>query len=137
MRKILGTTDEITTCDMCGREELSRTVVIDHLDADGNSTNERGYYGSDCASKVFLGKKTAAGIRKEARDADEKARMAAYNAKRAADNQRFLDRHAGFYAWITETYGVKITSHGDIADNRYTRLGGKGSYQLKDEYNAR
>ena len=43
--RVLGTTDESTTCDYCGRVDLKSTVV---LDLDGEIT----YAGSDCASKM-------------------------------------------------------------------------------------
>lgn len=137
-RAILGTTDEITTCDLCGREGLSHTVVIDHLDAEGNRENELNYYGSDCASKVFLGKKDAKlarSIEREAREADKAKREAEADARRAEAGKRFQEENAGFYAWATETYGVKIANFGDIYDN-LKAVGRKSPYQLKAIYEA-
>ena len=34
--RVLGTTDEVTTCDICGKVELKGTIVLGVLDADGN-----------------------------------------------------------------------------------------------------
>lgn len=44
MFKFLGTTDEVTTCDCCGKSKLKMTVAFDH---DGEVV----YYGSTCASR--------------------------------------------------------------------------------------
>jgi hypothetical protein len=50
--RILGITDEITTCDHCGREGLKRTVAL--CMADGEIV----HYGTTCAANSFpkLGK---------------------------------------------------------------------------------
>jgi hypothetical protein len=50
--KILGISDEVTTCGCCGKSNLKRTVA---LDIDGGVV----YYGTDCAAMALLGKKTA------------------------------------------------------------------------------
>lgn len=50
--RFLGTTDDTTECAKCGREELRSTVVLDVLDADGNSEGVT-YYGSTCAARVL------------------------------------------------------------------------------------
>jgi hypothetical protein len=45
--RVLGTTDEFTTCDLRGRTNLKSTIALAMLDADGNETDVV-YYGSDC-----------------------------------------------------------------------------------------
>ena len=45
--RILGITDEQTTCDACGRVELRSTVIL----ADENG--EYGRYGSSCAARIL------------------------------------------------------------------------------------
>lgn len=78
-----GTTDEITTCDACGRVELAGTVRLEIVTADGVVEGET-YAGTSCAAK--LAGRPAAAIRREAREADKSARDAAYAAaSRAAD----------------------------------------------------
>jgi len=64
--RILGATDEQTTCDACGRVELRVTVIVG--DADGNET---GRYGTSCASRV-IGRSVTA---KDARAAETVRRM--------------------------------------------------------------
>lgn len=50
--KILGITDEVTVCGCCGKSNLKKTVA---LDFDGDVR----YYGTDCAAKTLLGKKSS------------------------------------------------------------------------------
>lgn len=50
MTKILGTTDDTTTCDCCGKTNLKKTVV---LDIDGSVV----FYGTDCAARALTGSK--------------------------------------------------------------------------------
>jgi hypothetical protein len=45
--RILGSTEEVTTCHCCGRENLKKTVALD--DYEGNVT----YYGETCAAKAM------------------------------------------------------------------------------------
>lgn len=53
--KILGTTQDNTTCDNCGKTNLKKTVV---LDIDGSVA----YYGIDCAASVMTGSKKNAKV---------------------------------------------------------------------------
>lgn len=50
--KLLGTTDETTTCECCGKPNLKKTVVLET--EDGGEVR----YGVDCAAKALLGKKS-------------------------------------------------------------------------------
>lgn len=133
-RRIIGTTDEITTCSLCGREGLSHTVVIDFVDADGNAEGELDYFGSDCATKIFTGKK-ARQIETEARKADEAKRRAEREAAWAKSQAELKARNAPFYAWVSETYGFHCGDFGDIWDNS-SKVGRKTPYQLKAEFDA-
>lgn len=49
--RILGTTDEVTTCDCCGRANLLMTIALAPLDADGNA-GEPVHFGTSCAAKA-------------------------------------------------------------------------------------
>ena len=49
--RVLGTTDDVTACELCGKPELRGTVILGALDADGNVEGEA-YYGSSCAAKA-------------------------------------------------------------------------------------
>lgn len=50
--KVLGISDEVTTCECCGRQNLKRTVVL------GSEDGQR-YYGTDCAAAALLGRKSS------------------------------------------------------------------------------
>lgn len=49
--QILGITDDITTCEACGKSNLKRTVVLDF----GGQVR---YFGCDCAGAALNGKKS-------------------------------------------------------------------------------
>jgi hypothetical protein len=90
MLKILGTTDEVNTCDCCGRKDLKDTVAMED-DETGNIV----YYGCVCAAKKR--QVPAKQIRDEAKSAD-KAKAAAERAEHErlwriedARYQSFLD----------------------------------------------
>ena len=61
--KILGLTDERTTCDCCGKTGLKVTVA---LEIDGGETL---YYGRDCAGMVRFGTKSSNNTKKVASEA--------------------------------------------------------------------
>lgn len=50
--RALGTTDESTTCDQCGRTELKSTYVIEELDEDGGHLGII-YAGSTCGPRLI------------------------------------------------------------------------------------
>lgn len=89
-----GFTEDINTCDFCGKQELKGTVRMVALDADGQEEDEQ-YAGVVCAAK--RAGTTAAVIRHDAKAADDAVR-AAYRtwstARSDADyalSQRLLD----------------------------------------------
>lgn len=45
--KVLGITEQVNTCDCCGKSDLKRTVAIMDME-----TQEINYYGTTCAAKV-------------------------------------------------------------------------------------
>lgn len=98
--KVKGTTDEITECELCGRQELKGTIMLAELDADGT---EMGivYYGASCGAKAA--KWTTKEIRKAAKTADDAAR----EAKRAASEAESTAYCAARDAWLIEQHGTK------------------------------
>lgn len=76
--RVRGTTDDVTTCQICGKPELKGTVILDILDEDGN-TEEVTYAGTTCAAKLAGRKATA--IRNDAAAAD-------YSRQRAIEHAR-------------------------------------------------
>lgn len=69
--KFLGVTDEQTTCDLCGKTNLKRTVALET--ADGSIV----HYGCDCAARAL--KKTVKGV--NTRDVNKIADLMAYAQK--------------------------------------------------------
>lgn len=98
---VLGTTNDITTCEHCGRTDLKHTIVLDALDADGNRTGDISYYGATCGARA-AGWTTAAEFRKAAKTADTAAREAK-QARDDADTAAFCARRD---AWITANVGA-------------------------------
>jgi hypothetical protein len=82
--KVIGTTDEVTTCDCCGRTDLQKTVVFQ--DEEGNNS----YLGVVCASKRY--NMTSRSVRQLAQSADAKTRQAKFEAECEAWD-KFLTYH--------------------------------------------
>ena len=51
MINVLGSSDEVTTCERCGKSNLKLTVI---LDIDGDVV----HYGADCAAQTIFSKKS-------------------------------------------------------------------------------
>jgi hypothetical protein len=51
--KILGISDEVTTCDCCGKKGLLRTIALETVDGDVV------FYGCNCAGRAVYGRKSA------------------------------------------------------------------------------
>lgn len=83
--RVLGTTNDVTACDLCGRAELKGTIVLASLDADGNE-DAVVYYGASCGAKAAGW--TTKDVRKAAKDADADARKA-YRAWSDAETSYF------------------------------------------------
>jgi hypothetical protein len=54
MFKVLGSGDDVTVCDCCGRKNLKLTVALEN-----EATGEQVRYGRDCAAAAVLGVKNA------------------------------------------------------------------------------
>lgn len=67
--KVLGTTTDVTDCQLCGRTDLKGTIALAPLDVDGNQAGETVYYGSDCGAKAAGW--TQKDIRQKAKSADD------------------------------------------------------------------
>lgn len=98
--KVLGTTDDVTTCDLCGKQELQGTVVLATLDIDGNPESTS-YFGVSCAAKAasWTQRDIRTGI-KAAKD-EERERQAAERRARDDAEREFLN------AWYLEHYGTE------------------------------
>jgi hypothetical protein len=111
--RVLGTTDDVTTCDICGREDLKSTVVL--------STGEAELYaGSDCASR--LTGFTVKEIHLKQRTSDRERRESEEKTRRAVRAAQCAIELAEFREWIYTTHGIRITTMGDLMDQS-VRLG--------------
>ena len=108
--RVRGTTDDMTTCEQCGRDELKGTVILECLDAEGN-TGELIYVGSGCAAT--LSKRTQREIKDDARRAGDATAQAAQRGREA----RTAAETAGFLAWVRETYGVTADTVSGLWDH--------------------
>lgn len=92
--RAVGTSDDVTTCELCGKEGLASTIIIEFLDENGSGDGEA-YLGSDCAARKLAGRadrRLAAKITREAKAADLKRTAAVDNSR------RFLDYYGPFVA---------------------------------------
>ena len=102
--RVLGTTDDCTTCGICGRDHLKGTVVLD-------TANGEIYAGTGCAATITG--RPVRDIHREARDADKAKREQAIAANIAAAKAET----AMFLTWVADTYGVTgATQSSDLWD---------------------
>lgn len=88
--RVLGTTDDVTTCEICGREELRGTIVLGVLDADDNVEAEI-YAGSSCGARAAgrTGRNAATKLRQEADAAARAVRDAATDARKMREHYQW------------------------------------------------
>lgn len=117
MVKFLGNTDEVDTCDCCGRKDLKSTVALELTEG-----AEPVYYGVTCAALALS--RTPKDIRSESKKADE-AKAA---VERAAYYARVQAEQAPWFAFLA--------LRGTGRDN-FTRIESLGGYtSAKALYNA-
>lgn len=113
---VLGTTDEVTECERCGRTDLKKTVVLDALDAEGNQTGSISHYGTDCGARAAGW--TQAEVTAAAKEADDTAKEQRRIARQAEFDQHMDD----FVNFIERKAGRKVgtyESHADVAMEAY------------------
>jgi hypothetical protein len=93
--EFLGTTDERTTCDCCGKSELKSTVAIRNLD-----TGEDLFFGMTCAARAL--KLQVAEVRKGVTAANKAVRVAKQSAARDAAIAAYKAARAAREAEISE-----------------------------------
>lgn len=87
--RYLGTSDDVTTCDCCGRSDLKSTVALEIEEAVV-------HFGVTCAAKALK-----VGV-KEIRQGTRGADLAAAELKRAADKVESDAEHARWSAFLNE-----------------------------------
>lgn len=132
--KVLGTTDDITECEHCGRVDLRSTVVLAELDADGGELGLV-YMGSECGAKAAGW--TQKRINAEAKAADKAKRDAENAARRAAWDAETDRETAEMIEWAAEVYGVHATTRDELFEAVRVASGRRGPAAaaiLFDEY---
>lgn len=97
--RLLGTTDASTTCDLCGRVELKRTVVIEFT-----NTGEIVHAGTDCAARA-LGW-TESTVRTRARSADNTAYDKAWEHYVRECDRIDSEWDERYRTWLRTEYGT-------------------------------
>lgn len=116
--RVLGTTDEVTQCQLCGRDELKGTIVLED-----NATAEIVYYGSSCGARAAGW--TTKEIRTAARQADDERR-----AREQAEKQARHD------AWIAARDAWISANIGPDALDRPRAYGFSGPHAVVEAYRA-
>lgn len=120
--RLLGTTDECTDCELCGRTDLKRTVVIEFPSGDIVRA------GSDCASRA-LGW-TESTVRTRARTADYIAYQAALDAHERQVRALNDSWEARYRSWLMEHYGSDNDGlQGPLVSRPRERLALRDSYR--------
>lgn len=132
--RLIGTTDEVTTCGLCGREDLKGTVMLAPLDPDGNDEGVD-YLGSDCAARAAGW--TQRDVRTKiagVRHAEQAAALAAREEEGRRARARDDAEAAEFFAWLAADRGVVV----DNADNvwKVARAERTTFYQLRKQWKA-
>lgn len=99
--RVKGTTEDITLCDRCGRQELKRTVVMAQLDADGTEVDVF-HAGTGCAAT--LAKLTEAEVIDQIEAIDTAAQITARRTEIAGTDAR----EGAYRTWLAVTYGVDL-----------------------------
>ena len=100
---VLGTTTDVLVCELCGRDDLTRTVVLDALDGEGNRTGALSYYGTTCGAHAAGWRQRD--LEREAREADERAKVEARNAHQREAAAAARADEAAKVAWLEELAG--------------------------------
>lgn len=129
--RVLGTTDDVTACEHCGRVDLKGTIILGELDEDGNVDGIT-YFGAVCGARAAGW--TTKDIRKAAKRADDEKRDAERQAIRDAAEKREAEFMAEFIPWVQVTYGVRIAQVADLCDHK--RVTGKSPYDIRSEFEA-
>lgn len=120
--RYIGTTDDCTQCEQCGKSELKNTVIIMPLAEDGSDDGKRCYYGSTCAALALGVRGGGAAVRSAANGARLQTLMNAHDAVHMlrlyglplAGKMTEDQRRAGVRAYVQYNTGVQahIAEHG-------------------------
>jgi hypothetical protein len=129
--RAVGMTDDVTSCEHCGKDELKSTVRMVICDEDGNA-GEEFYAGVVCAARL-AGRKASA-IRTEATRADRERKEArwaawhAWNGRHAVWQQPLQDKAIGRYPRPEEVRAYRASDAYQQADAAFRAADPEPSY---------
>jgi hypothetical protein len=98
--EVKGSSNDFTSCELCGRTELKGTVVLQPLDEDGNPSGDACYFGTSCAATAAGWTQREVTTRVKAAQTAERERE---NTERAA---RWQEQREFCAAWYLQHYGT-------------------------------
>jgi len=101
---VRGMTDDTHVCELCGRDDLTRAVILAELDTEGAPTGDVVYYGTDCAARAAGW--TQSEVRRRVRDADRERRAAERREADARHRAEFAAETEVFHSWLLENFGT-------------------------------
>jgi hypothetical protein len=107
--KILGTTEDVTSCECCGRENLKKTVAISLDDADPM------YFGTTCAARAVGW--AAADMRRSIKRVEDEQKEKA----RLARNARIVAEQCAWFTWLD--------AHAPNINSTFEQIQSLGGYQ--------
>jgi hypothetical protein len=108
--KILGTSNDVTECEVCGKVELKGTVALIALDDDGNEDGEAFYAGTTCAARK-VGVKSA----------DIRGAVKAYNTRLQIARCNFPDYFRNMFGTSVEAHIRKFPNGRAQCEDLYKR----------------
>lgn len=111
--RAIGLTDDVTTCECCGKQNLKRTVMMLQLDADGNGIDVF-YFGTTCAERNT--RKSKSRIEREIIE-EKNRREQEEEAERC--RQRWAQEMVPVYDFLHETYGWSKEEADSIWNERW------------------
>lgn len=134
--RVLGTTDDVTACELCGREELRGTIVLQPLDSDGGHDGDPVHYGAVCGAKAAGW--SVSEIRDRANRADRERREAERAERQRQHDEEWAAFLAGFLPWVRDTYGVQVTDSSQLWDycGEGKPLGRTTPFRVQEQYRA-
>jgi hypothetical protein len=136
--RVLGSTPDVTSCDLCGRSDLKGTIILQPLDAEGNAEPcDPVHFGSDCGARAAGW--TQREIKRLARTADDERRAAEAAARETEREAEF----ARWTAFVAQAAGITPNYRGHIGEPvcgfdlgaAIAKLGGYGA--ARSMYKAR
>lgn len=108
--KILGTSTDVTECEVCGKVELKGTVALVALDADGNEDGEAFYAGTTCAARKV-----------GAKSAEVRGAVKVFNTRFQVARSNFTDYFRGIFGCSLEEFLSRYPKKRTLCEAHYRK----------------